>query len=81
MEKIKNCEYNMDTGCVEVNFSDGSMLSIDCEEVENTYAKTTTDCSELDWLIYNKPLEYVQLVLTGEIEAYVNGIQLHGLED
>lgn len=22
-----------------------------------------------------------QLVLTGEIEAYVNGIQMHGLED
>ena len=38
----------MDTGCVEVNYIDGSMLSIDCEEVENAYAKTTIDCSELD---------------------------------
>lgn len=81
MKTIQKCEYNMDTGCVEVNYTDGSMLSIDCEEIENNYAKTTIDCSELDWLIYNKPLEYVQLVLTGEIEAYVNGIQLHGLED
>lgn len=81
MLRIQHCEYNMDTGCVEANFSDGSMLSIDCENVENTYAKTTRDCSELDWLIYNKPLEYAQLVLTGEIEAYVNGIQMHGLGD
>lgn len=81
MLRIQHCEYNMDTGCIEVNFSDGSMLSIDCEKVENTYARTMSDCSELDWLIYNKPLEYVQLVLTGEIEAYVDGIQLHGLED
>lgn len=81
MKTIQKCEYNMDTGCVEVNYNDGSMLSIDCSEVENTYARTTIDCSELDWLIYNKPLEYVQLVLSGEIEGYVNGIQLHGLED
>lgn len=81
MMKSRKCEYNMDTGRVEANYIDGSMLSIDCEEVENTYAKTTTDCLELDWLIYNRPLEYVQLVLTGEIEAYVNGIPLHGPED
>lgn len=50
MLSIKHCEYNMDTGCVEVNFSDGSMLSINCEKVENMYAKTMSDCSELDWL-------------------------------
>lgn len=71
----------MDTDCVEVSYADGSMLSIDCEQIENTYSRTMKDCSEIDWLIYNKPLEYVQPVLTGEIEAYVNGIPLHGPED
>ena len=69
MKTIQKCKYNMDTGCVEVNYNDGSMLSINCSEVENTYARTTIDCSELDWLIYNKPLEYVQLVLSGEIAS------------
>ncbi|MFQ7634289.1 MAG: DUF6061 family protein [Sellimonas intestinalis] len=27
---------------------------------------------ELDWLLYNKPLECVQLVLSGEIEHYLS---------
>lgn len=71
----------MDTDCVEAKYSKDSIFSMNFEVVENIYAKTTIDCSELDWLIYNKLLEYVQLVLTGEIETYVNGIQLHGLED
>lgn len=48
MKTIRNCEYNMDTGCVKVNYTDVSMLSIDCEEIENIYAKTTSECSELD---------------------------------
>lgn len=37
--------------------------------------------SELDWLIYNEPLTYAQLVLTGEIEEYLNGSSEHNLED
>ena len=37
--------------------------------------------SELDWLIYNKPLEYMQLVLSGEIEMYFKGKPEHRLED
>ncbi len=28
--KIMLCNFNMDTGCVELKFFDGSMLSIDC---------------------------------------------------
>lgn len=71
--RIQHCKYHMDTGCVEVNYTDGSMLSIGCVEVENTYIKTMSNCSELDWLIYGKPLKYIQLVLTDSIEAYVNG--------
>lgn len=29
--------------------------------------------SELDWLIYNKPLEYAQLILAGDLEGYLKG--------
>ena len=56
--KIKYCEFNMDTNCVEVKFSDGSMLAIDCEAVEDVYDIGVFERSELDWLIYNNPLEY-----------------------
>ena len=38
MKTIKSCEFNMDTGCVELRFQDGSMISIDCTAVENEAA-------------------------------------------
>ena len=75
------CGFNMDTACVELKFSDGSMVSIDTIAVENAVAANMYQRSELDWLIYNKPLEYAQLVLGGEIEEYVQGIPEHRLMD
>ncbi len=30
MKGLKSCEFNIDSGCVEICFSDGSMLAIDC---------------------------------------------------
>ena len=38
MKTIKSCEFNMDTGCVELRFQYGSMISIDCTAVENEVA-------------------------------------------
>lgn len=38
MNYIKSCEFNIDTACVEVKLSDGSMVSVDCDEVEAEYA-------------------------------------------
>ena len=38
--------------------------------------------AELDWLLYNKSLEYAQMVLSGEIEHYLSLGRGHGrLED
>ena len=73
MKKMIFCGVNMDTACVKLKFSDGSMIAIDCKAVETALDADTWQRSELDWLIYNKPLEYVQLVLGEEIEAYVQG--------
>lgn len=81
MDKMISCEFNMDTACVELNFADGSMISIDCTAVENEVADNMYQRSELDWLIYNKPLEYAQLVLGGELEEYVSGTAEHRLMD
>ena len=58
MKTIKSCEFNMDTGCVELQFQDGSMISIDCTAVENEVADNRFQRSELDYLIYNDPLAY-----------------------
>lgn len=81
MAQLLSCEFNIDTACVELKFFDGTMISIDCTAVEDEVAKNMYQRSELDWLIYNKPLEYAQLVLDGDLEQYVKGTQEHRLMD
>ena len=46
--------------------------------VEDEYGNTPARRAELDWLLYNKPLEYAQLVLGGEIEHYLSLGRGHG---
>ena len=82
MKTIKSCEFNMDTGCVELRFQDGSMISIDCTAVENEVADNLYERSELDYLIYNDPLGYADLILNGDPEKYLKNVAgSHGLED
>ena len=40
--------------------------------VTSSASSTLAQRTELDWLLYNKPLEYAQLVLGGEIEYYLS---------
>ena len=68
MNKLLFCRFNMDTNRVEARFTDGTILSIDCIAIEDGYGNTPAQRAELDWLLYNKPLEYAQIVLNGEIE-------------
>ena len=71
MTKLLTCRYNMDIDRVEARFEDGTTLAIDCIAVEDEYGNTPAQRSELDWLLYNKPLEYAQLVLRGGMEQYL----------
>lgn len=76
------CKFNMDTGCVELLLRDGRMLSIDCTGVEDELDVTMAQQTELDYLIYNDPLGYANLILNGDPEEYLkNVIGSHGLED
>ena len=81
MEHLISCEFNMDTACVELIFANDSMIAIDTIAVENEVADNMYQRSELDWLIYNKPLEYAQLVLEGNLEEYVQSAAEHRLID
>ena len=82
MNKLLSYGYNMDTNRVEARFEGGTILSIDCSAIEDEYGNTPAQRAELDWLLYNKPLEYTQLVLSGEIEHYLSLGCEHGrLED
>ena len=81
MDRLISCEFNMDNACVELKFFDGSMIAIDTIAVENEVADNMYQRSELDYLIYNAPLEYAQLVLVGDLEQYVQGMPEHRLMD
>ena len=82
MNNLLSYGYNMDTNRVEAQFEGGTPLSIDCIAVEDEYGHTPTQRAELDWLLYNKPLEYAQMVLRGEMGQYLSLGCEHGrLED
>ena len=70
MKRI-TCAYNIDTACVELRCGEQMVLAIDCIAVEDSIPRNMYERSALDWLVYNAPLEYVELVLFGEIEDYL----------
>ena len=70
MDNIVECAYNMDNGYVEVWFTDGNMLRIKCEEVEAARRTTEQSLAKLHRLLDNKPIEYVAMALSGEMQAY-----------
>ncbi|MBQ7340819.1 MAG: hypothetical protein IJW41_01440 [Oscillospiraceae bacterium] len=74
MDKIISCEFNTDTACVEVKYADGGMSSIDCTRVENEFAQNMYEASELDWLVYKAPMDYMNLLLHGGIREYLNNV-------
>lgn len=74
MNRLLSCEFNIDTGKVELRYADSSMIFIDCTEVENTVAMSISARSELDWLVYNAPLDYAGLVLAGNLEGYLKRV-------
>ena len=74
MRKIVSCEFNLYTACVELCLDDGTLLSIDCTAVENELANSMYQRSELDWLTYNDPLAYAELILNGEPELYLKAV-------
>ena len=51
---------------MELKFTDGSTISIDCTAVEREVARNMYERSELDYLIFNDPLAYAELILNGD---------------
>ena len=74
MSKLISCQFNIDTACVELVFDDRSQLSIDFTAVENEVADNRFQRSELDYLIYNDPVGYADLILNGNPEIYLKTV-------
>lgn len=74
MKTLLSCAYNMDTACVEQKYNDGSRIAIDTNAVENEFADNMYQRSELDYLIYNDPIGYADLILNGDPESYLKTV-------
>jgi hypothetical protein len=77
MDKTISCEFNMDTACVELRLPDGTMIAIDTIAVENEVTDNMYERSELDWLIFNAPAEYADLVLNGDPVKYLKTVTIY----
>jgi hypothetical protein len=77
MKNKVTCTFNIDTGCVEVQMSNGTRLSIDCTSVENELADNMYQRRELDYLIYNDPAAYADLILNGDPEKYLREVTIY----
>lgn len=81
MRKLVSCEFNIDTACVELRYADREVLSIYAPGIEDSFDTTLPMRTEMDWLIYNAPLEYAQMVLDGTLEQYLReAAGTHGLD-
>ena len=74
MDRLISCEFNMDNACVELKFANGSMIAINTIAVENEIADNMYQRSELDYLIYNDPIGYADLILNGDPETYLKTV-------
>lgn len=75
--KAISCEFNMDTACVELRLDDGTLIAIDTIAVENQVAGNMYERSELDYLIYNAPAEYADLILNGDLLKYLKTVTMY----
>ena len=81
-KKLISCAFNIDTARVEVKYADGSMIAIDCTLVEAEVERNMYESSELEWLVYNAPVDYVNLLLHGDVREYLRNVtEYHPFEN
>ena len=73
--------YDMDTNKVYVWQSDRNIVAIDCTAVENVEAENFYQRSELDYLIWNDPTAYADLILNGNPQKYLRTVTMYHPEE
>ncbi|MBR3430328.1 MAG: hypothetical protein IKG87_09550 [Clostridia bacterium] len=66
--------YDMDTNCVNAWLTDRSIVTIDCQKVKDTFADNMYERSELDYLLFNDPAAYADLVLNEDPGKYLKAV-------
>ena len=81
MKKLIACAFNMVSSCVELTFSDSSMIAINCTAMENKIADNMYPRAAPNYLIRNAPSAYADFVLTGNTKIYSETVTEYGLLD
>jgi len=71
MRKLISCKYHEDSQTMEMRYTDGTLIDIDCMAVEDEVARNMYERSELDYLLYNDPVGYADLILNGDVVEYL----------
>ena len=66
--------YDMDTNCVNAWLTDRSIVTIDCQKVEDAFTDNMYERSELDYLLFNDPAAYADLVLNEDPGRYLKAV-------
>ena len=66
--------YDMDTNCVNAWLTDRSIVTIDCQTVEDAFSDNMYERSELDYLLFNDPAAYADLVLNEDPGRYLKAV-------
>ena len=74
MKIVSFASYDLDSGYVYGRLSDGNIILINCTAYEQAHADNMYERSELDYLIFNDPAGYVELVLDDNPEAYLKAV-------
>ena len=69
---VKTCAYNINNGRLEMEDLFGNQYLIDVYAVEDECADNIYQRSSLDYLLYNEPVKYVNLLLEGKLRNYVH---------
>ena len=67
----------MDAACVNVLMDNGVFVEINTLEIEDAAANDMYQRSELDWLVYNAPVEYAELILNGDLSQYLKNVTVY----
>lgn len=73
--------YDMDENYVFVWMTDGRIIAIDCTKVENSFTNNLYERSELDYLIYNDPIAYAELILNEDAGRYLKTVTTYKMDE
>ena len=81
MRTLISCACHEDSQTVELRYTDGTLIDIDCMAVEDEVARNIYERSELDYLLYHDPVGYADLILNGDVAEYLRNVTDYRLLD